>query len=129
MRYLTAQEVLFIHDYVILETGGSHGIHDLGLLESAVARPQASYDRKDLYPDLFTKAAALLESLARNHAFVDGNKRTAISATDSFLFANGWELDTENGELEEYVVSVVVEHPSTESIAKWIEDHIRQTSR
>lgn len=128
MRYLTVQEVLFIHDYVILETGGSHGVHSLGLLESAVARPQASYDGKDLYADLFTKAAALLESLARNHAFVDGNKRTAISATDSFLFANGWELDTENGELEDYVVSVVVEHPSTKSIAQWIQDRSRSVS-
>ena len=60
MKYLTAEQILFIHARVVAETGGSHGVHDLGLLESAVARPQATFEGKDLYPDLFHKAAALL---------------------------------------------------------------------
>lgn len=121
MRYLTVQEVLFTHDYVLSQTGGSHGLRDLGLLESAVARPQASFGGQDLYEGLFTKAAALLESIARNHAFVDGNKRTAISATEMFLYENGWHLDADSQELEDYVVWMVEANPGTDSIAGWLE--------
>lgn len=123
MRYLTVQEVLYIHCYVIDHTGGSHGIHDLGLLESAVARPQATFGGEELYSRLFSKAAALLESLARNHAFVDGNKRTAITSASQFLLENGWDLDTENSVLEDYVVYVVVDNPGIEVIATWLEEN------
>ncbi|MBX7435244.1 type II toxin-antitoxin system death-on-curing family toxin [Mycobacterium sp. Y57] len=68
-------------------------VADYGLLDAAVARPQATAFGVDAYPDLFTKAAALLQSLARNHALVDGNKRTAWAAAWTFLFINGIELD------------------------------------
>ncbi|HUM70888.1 MAG TPA: type II toxin-antitoxin system death-on-curing family toxin, partial [Chloroflexota bacterium] len=91
-EYLTAQQVLFIHARLIATTGGEHGVRDIGLLESAVARPQATFDGVELYPDLFHKAAALMESLAQNHPFVDGNKRTAITATAMFLRRNGRRL-------------------------------------
>jgi death-on-curing family protein len=78
-----------LHARLITETGGSHGVRDLGLLQSAIARPQASFEDADLYPDLFTQAAALLDSLIRNHPFVDGNKRTVITAASFFLWVNG----------------------------------------
>lgn len=68
-------------------------VGDYGLLDAAVARPQATAFGVDAYPDLFTKAAALLQSLARNHALVDGNKRTAWAAAWTFLYLNGVELD------------------------------------
>jgi len=68
-------------------------VADYGLLDAAVARPQATAFGVDAYPDLFTKAAALLHSLARNHALVDGNKRTAWAAAWTFLYVNGVELD------------------------------------
>lgn len=68
-------------------------VADYGLLDAAVARPQATAFGVDAYPDLFTKAAALLHSLARNHALVDGNKRTAWAAAWTFLYVNGAELD------------------------------------
>lgn len=84
-RYLTPQQVLFIHARLIATTGGEHGVRDVGLLASAVARPQATFDGADLYPDLSEKAAALMDSLTRNHPFVDGNKRTAIAAAALFL--------------------------------------------
>lgn len=128
MKYLTVQDVLFVHDYIIGQTGGSHGIRDLGLLESAVARPQAMFAGQDLYVDLFLKAAALLESIARNHPFVDGNKRTAIAATDSFLFANGWYFDTTNQDLEDYVVWLVVENPGIEVVSDWLRSNSRPVS-
>ncbi|MCP4422486.1 MAG: hypothetical protein GY805_38240 [Chloroflexi bacterium] len=79
IRYLTPQQVLFIHSRLIATTGGEHGIRDLGLLESAVARPRATFDGADLYPDLFLKTAVFMESLSPNHPFVDGDKRTAIT--------------------------------------------------
>ena len=86
---LSAQQVLFIHARLIEATGGEHGVLDLGLLQAAVARPQATFDGADLYASLFQKAAALMESLAQNHPFVDGNKRTAITAAALFLLQNG----------------------------------------
>ena len=120
-RYLTPQEVLFIHARLIATTGGEHGIRDLGLLESAVARPQATFDGADLYPELFLKTAALMESLSQNHPFVDGNKRTAITAAAMFLQLNGFRLRTTNAEMERFTMMVVGERPSLESIATCFE--------
>lgn len=78
MKYLTVEQVLFIHARLVSEISGTHGVRDLGLLESAVARPQATFEGNDLYSDIFSKAAALMESLIGNHPFVDGNKRTGM---------------------------------------------------
>lgn len=78
-RYLTVPQILFIHARLIDETGGAHGLRDLGALEAASARPQATFAEQELYPDFFSKAAALLDSLINNHPFVDGNKRTGIT--------------------------------------------------
>ena len=118
-RYLTPQEVLFIHARLIATTGGEHGIRDLGLLESAVARPQATFDGADLYPELFLKTAALMESLSQNHPFVDGNKRTAITAAAMFLQLNGTRLQITNAEMERFTMMVVGERPSLDAIATW----------
>lgn len=121
--YLSAQQVLFIHARLIAETGGAHGVRDLGLLESAVARPWATFAGEDLYPSLFEKAVALMESLILNHAFVDGNKRTAVAATALFLSRNGHRLAAENTELERFVLFVVQERPSLDEIANWFRRH------
>src|SRR5437764_9472648 len=85
--YLTLADVLAIHDDQIRRYGGSAGVRDYGLLQSALYRPQTGY-----YADLFEEAAALWESLAQNHPFVDGNKRTAFAATYTFLAINGLHL-------------------------------------
>lgn len=82
--YLTVAEVLAIHDDQLERYGGSAGIRDAGQLEAALFRPQTGY-----YPDLIAEAAALWESLSQNHAFVDGNKRTAFAVTFTFLAVNG----------------------------------------
>ena len=92
MNYLTPEQVLFIHSRLVGETGGSHGVRDLGLLELAVARPKATFDNKELYPDLCTKAAALMDLLINNHPFVDGNKRTGVTAALLFLRINAHKL-------------------------------------
>jgi death-on-curing protein len=121
--HLTPAQVLFLHARIIEETGGSHGVRDLGLLESAVARPRASFGGEDLYPDLPTKAAALMQSLAGNHPFVDGNKRTAIAAAGIFLSRNGRRLTASNEELECFTLEVAQSRHSLEAIAVWLAAH------
>lgn len=127
MRYLTAEQVLFIHSRIIDETGGAHGVRDIGLLQSAVARPQATFSGGDLYPELISKAAALMESLARNHPFLDGNKRTAISATGLFLAINGIRLETTQKELERFALNVALKKLSRDEAAAWLKKHIQET--
>ncbi|MFH1804797.1 MAG: type II toxin-antitoxin system death-on-curing family toxin [Pseudomonadota bacterium] len=90
--YLTVVEVLAIHDDQIERYGGATGVRDRGLLEAALFRPQTGY-----YADLIEEAAALWESLAQNHPFIDGNKRTAFAATYTFLAINGMRI-TANAE-------------------------------
>lgn len=90
VSFLTLDETLAIHARLIEVFGGPDGVRDLGLLESALYRPQSGY-----YSDLAEMATALFESLIMNHPFVDGNKRVAFFATDVFLRLNGWKLDVE----------------------------------
>jgi death on curing protein len=128
MNYLTAEQVLFIHARLISETGGAHSVRELGLLLSAVARPQAVFDGQELYPDLFSKAAALLESLVGNHAFVDGNKRTAITSTGLFLLINGYRLTADNQELESFTLQCSQRLASLDEMAVWLKSHSRQSA-
>ena len=90
LKHLSVDEALAIHDALIERFGGASGVRDLGLLESALFRPQTGY-----YDDLAKAAAALFESLLMNHPFIDGNKRVAFFATDVFLRLNGWRLEVE----------------------------------
>ncbi len=122
-RYLTAEQVLFIHARLIDETGGLHGVRDLGRVQSAVARPQTTFDGVDLYTEIFSKAAALLESLVNNHPFVDGNKRTGIAATGLFLRLNGMHLTATNPELVTFTLAVAQSKMSLESITAWLRTH------
>ena len=119
MKYLTEEQVLFIHSRLIDETGGVHGVRDLGLLQSAVSRPKATFGSEDLYPDIFHKAAALMESLIKNHPFIDGNKRTAITSAGIFLQRNGYILETAQRQLEQFTLSVVTGKASFEDAVKW----------
>ena len=88
--YLTVSDVLAIHSTLIQRYGGTHGIRDFGALQSALFRLQSGY-----YVDIVAEAAALMESLAINHPFVDGNKRVAFAATDIFLRINGYRINCE----------------------------------
>ena len=123
MRYLTPEQVLFIHARLIAETGGEHGVRDLGLLQSAVSRLQAVFDGNELYSDIYQKAAALLESLINNHPFVDGNKRTGITATAMFLQINDYFLTASNQEVESFVLSVASGKQSVQTITEWLRLH------
>ena len=102
-RYLTVEQALRIARTAV---GGPIHVRDIGLLEAAVHRPRASVLGQDAYPDLFTKAAALLHSLARNHPLVDGNKRLAWLATYVFLAKNDVVLDPGDDVAYDLVVAV-----------------------
>jgi death-on-curing protein len=102
-RYLTVEQALRIARTAV---GGPIHVRDVGLLEAAVHRPRTSVLGQDAYPDLFTKAAALLHSLARNHPLVDGNKRLAWLATYVFLAKNDILLDPGDDETYDLVVAV-----------------------
>lgn len=96
IQYLTVPDVLAMHMVLIKKYGGSDGVRDMGALESALARPQSGY-----YKDVIESAAALLESLAINHPFIDGNKRVAFAATDTFLRINGYTINSDSKSLHE----------------------------
>lgn len=109
--------------------GGSFGIRDLGLIESAIARPQASFGGKYLYADFFDKAAALLQSLLKNHPFVDGNKRTALTSTAMFLKINGYKLTNLHQEEVEFAVRVDNGNLSVEEISLWLKEHSQKARK
>jgi len=117
--YLSVEQILFLHDRLIEETGGEHGVRDLGGLESALARPQTAFGDTEFYPDIFTKAAVLMDGLTRNHSFIDGNKRISVSTAALFLQVNGYRLTATNHELEELAVHVTTMKPSIDDIAGW----------
>jgi death on curing protein len=101
VRYVAVEDVLSLARRI-----GEPRPRDVGLVASAVARPQTSVSGEDAYPDLHTKAAALLHSLARNHAFVDGNKRVAWLSTGAFYWINGLLLDAPDDPAYDLVIAV-----------------------
>ena len=103
MIYLTLPELIYIAERA---TGGKIAIRDAGLLASAAARPQATAFGSDAYPDLDSKAAALLHSLARNHALVDGNKRLALGALIAFYGVSGRQLTLTNEAAYEFIMQI-----------------------
>lgn len=121
--YLTAVQVLFIHARLLAETGGAPGVRDLGLLESAIARPKATFDGRDLYPDLYAKAAALMVSLVNNHPFIDGNKRVGVTAAALFLVRNGVQLRASSEELEQVTLDVAQGRLSVDQMVSWFMQH------
>lgn len=99
------------------------GIRDLALLESAVNAPFQTFGGEDLYPDITDKAARLLYGIANNHAFVDGNKRTAVHATEMFLLINGISLECDDIEMENIIIGVADNTISYEELSEWMKKH------
>ncbi len=124
--YLTPEQVIFLHSRLISTIGGAHGVRDVGMLLSAVGRPQATFDGKELYPDIMLKAAALMDSLVRNHPFVDGNKRTAITASALFLRRNGYRLQVENLEMIHFTLACAQSELSLVEIAAWFRQFAKE---
>jgi death on curing protein len=118
--FLTVAEVLAIHHQQIADYGGVRRVRDSGLPESAVFRPQTGY-----YSCIEEEAAALMESLANNHAFFDGNKRVAFAAAHTFLLVNGYDLDADPTETYEFMIKTIGKGEFRFAlILRWIQSHI-----
>jgi death-on-curing protein len=113
VKYLALEDVLYIASRL-----GEPRARDIGLVESAVGRPQTTVFGEDAYPDLHTKAAALLHSLARNHAFVDGDKRVSWLAAGAFYWINGYELDAPEDPAYDLVITVATGSLDVAEIAR-----------
>ena len=123
MILLTVEEILSLHEKLIEKTGGSGGIRDIGLLESAVYSAENSFDDVEQYPSLEEKAARLMFALTNNHAFVDGNKRIGVLTMLMTLELNGIVLKFSQRELIELGLSVADGFWNYEQILYWIKEH------
>ena len=123
MKYLYPKQVLYLYQQIIQRSGGTLGLRDEGLLESAVYRPQASFGGQDLYPDLFSKAAALGHSLISNHPFVDGNKRVGFEAMLLMLRLNGYDVHVSQANAFDFVIEITKGALSEQTIADWLKQH------
>lgn len=121
--FLTLDEVLSLHAEQIRLFGGSSGIRDLGLLESAMGTVEATFDGAFLHETLFAMAAAYLHGICRNHPFLDGNKRTAVAAALTFLEMNAVEVDANEDAFYDLVIGVAEGHASKAAVAVFLEKH------
>lgn len=117
---LSAAQILALHQALLRAFGGRRGLRDRGALEASLARPFATFDGEDLYPDAAAKAAALMHSLVSNHPFVDGNKRVGAAAAELLLEVNGWSLIAEDDDLEEITLAVARGEVAAEALAIWL---------
>ena len=120
---ITIQEALEIHKILIEQFSGGSGLRDLSLLESALQRPFQTFDGSELYSTPIQKSAVILESIVKNHPFVDGNKRVAIAATELFLQCNGYRLSADNDALFDLTMACAASQLGPEEIRIWLEQH------
>ncbi|HXI25797.1 MAG TPA: type II toxin-antitoxin system death-on-curing family toxin [Pyrinomonadaceae bacterium] len=124
MRYLTIPEVLYLYQNIMQESGGGSGIRDLNALESAVAQPRMTFDRKDLYATVGEKAAALGFSMILNHPFIDGNKRIGHAVVETFLFLNSFEIEAPVDEQERIILAIAAGELHREQFLDWLESRV-----
>lgn len=124
IEYPTLEQVLAIHADIIRLHGGNPAIHDLGLVDSAVARPKDTFDGHDLYPTVPEKAAALGFSLTANHGFKDGNKRVGWTTMDVFLRANGFRITATVDEAEAVSLAVSDHKMTRPEFTDWVLRHV-----
>ena len=117
---ISKEIILILHEHSIQDFGGSRGIRDEGLMESAIARPYQTFDGQDLYQTVFEKAAAIAESIIINHPFVDGNKRTGYLAMLSILKDNGIQIIVPNDDIYNFVIKISTGDKRFEEIVEWL---------
>jgi death-on-curing protein len=118
------EDVLKIHELLINKFGGSQGIRDLNLLKSAISRPYQTFDQKDLYKTSTEKAAAIIESIIKNHPFIDGNKRTGYVLMRLILMDHGLDISANRNDKYDFVISIASGDLSHDQIKEWIKDHM-----
>jgi death-on-curing protein len=127
--YLSLEQVLELHRLEVRRFGGSAGLRERGRLEAALTRPQMTFAGEDLYPDVESKAAAVMHSLVMNHPFVDGNKRTGAAVAELFLNLNGVELEADDDDLVAVTLSVARGEVNAEALAIWLRQRSRHRER
>ncbi len=123
MKRLSKEQILMLHSQLIEEYGGSDGVRDYNLLDSALENPFQSFGGEELYPTLQAKAARLGYGLIKNHCMIDGNKRIGTHAMLVFLAINGIELDYTQKELYETILAIADGSLEYEDLLKWILEH------
>ena len=120
-EFISLEEVLELHDDQISSFGGTPGVRDEGLLESALAQPQATFGGEYLHPTIAAQAAAYLYHIAMNHPFIDGNKRSAFAVTDTFLRLNGFYLNLTDDRVYDLVMQVAEGRMTKEELSTELE--------
>jgi len=123
MIILSKEQILRLHSQLISETGGTYGLRDEGMLESALTAPFQVFDETEVYPSIQQKAARLGFGLVKNHAFVDGNKRIGAHVMLVFLALNHIELDYTQRELSVTILKVADGSYTFDDLLKWILEH------
>jgi len=122
---ISEKEVLEIHAILIERFGGSNGVRDKELLDSALNRPFQTFDGKELYPTPVDKAAAILESIVKNHPFTDGNKRTGYVLARLLLMNDQLDIHAEQGQKYQFVISISTGELSYDQIREWLKKNSR----
>lgn len=128
MSSITFDDLIYIHDSILQKTGGLTGIRDEGVIRSALSRPSQTAFGKEIHADTYSKAAALLEAIANNHGFIDGNKRTAMAAASLLLYNAEIDLAITNDQYESFMIKVVTQKPTIDYISSWLEAHSKLLS-
>ena len=126
MKYVSANDIVAVHDAIVKATGGKLGVREPGLLLSIAEKPKANFGMNDLYPDIYSKAASIYESICNYHVFIDGNKRTAVIVLYRYLYINGYDLLADNKSIDSYTMFVVNNKPELTDIAHWIKEHSKK---
>ena len=124
-EFLETEDVLNIHQVLVEQFGGMPGVRDEGLLESALSQPKATFFGELLHPTIHEQAAAYLYHIAKNHPFLDGNKRTAYGGMEAFLRLNGYNLNPTDDEAYDMVMRVAQGEITKEELSRFVEQHIQ----
>lgn len=127
INFLAIDEVIAIHERMLEIGKGRDGIRDFTLIHSAIERPKATFAQKDLYPTIWLKASAIIQSLIRNRPFNDGNKRTGYFTTLRFLNQNGYDLAATRREIVSFTLNIDVHRPDIENISVWLKKHAKKS--
>jgi len=123
---VSLEELVWLHTVAVTEFGGSQGIRDRGLLESAIARPLAAFGGKDLYDTPFKRASALAESLVMNHGFVDGNKRTGFVIGVLFLELHGFDFKASEADATQAVMALAAGTLDEAAFTTWLRENAKR---
>ena len=124
MKILSKKQIIFLHEHLINATGGTEGIKDEGMLESAMNAPFQTFGGEDLFPTIYQKAARLGFGLASNHPFLDGNKRIGAHAMLTFLEINGVEMQYTNKELSDIFLAIADNQVNYDDLLSWLIEHV-----